>query len=87
MELIQALKEAAEQDEKYSQGEGRSMLLFEAAQKLEDAEALIREIEFSVSTFEKTGKDTFECPSCGASSIFGLAREHSKECKIHSFLS
>lgn len=47
---------------------------------------MLERLEFSVSTFAITGKDTYACPCCGASTIGGLPGTHEKDCELAALL-
>jgi len=53
---------------------------------LDEAADMLARIEWCVSTFEQTGKDTLACPVCDNSRLVGLDGNHAPGCALHTLL-
>jgi hypothetical protein len=56
------------------------------APALDRAIEMLRRVEFSVDTHERTGKDTLGCPMCNGGTIVGLHGEHDADCELAALL-
>jgi hypothetical protein len=53
---------------------------------LSKAVSMLRRMEFSCDTHERTGKDTLGCPMCNGGTIVGLRGEHDLDCELAALL-